>query len=102
MKATVAVIAVVLVAVFSLLAMVQALRFYVLASSAGDEGTRAWDAERGKLEDARRRSLHNLREVQFDFDTGKIDQADYDVLRVRYEQRAVAAMQRLDQLDGEG
>ncbi len=98
MKTTFAVIAVIFVAVFTLLAVVQLLRFYVGALQMDDDQMDSWDAQRGLLEDARRRSLHNLREVQFDFDTGKIDQKDYDLLRARYEQRAVAAMDALEAL----
>ncbi len=96
MKAAVAVIAIVLVAVLAMLAAVQMLRFYVSALRATGGRSDAWDAQRGQLEDARRRSLHNLHEVQFDFDTGKIDDKDYTLLRARYTQRAVAAMNALD------
>lgn len=96
MKAAVAVIAIVLVAVLAMLAAVQMLRFYVSALRGTGMRSDDWDAKRGQLEDARRRSLHNLHEVQFDFDTGKIDDKDYAVLRTRYTQRAVVAMNALD------
>lgn len=96
MKVTVAVIAVVLVAGFSLLAGAQGLRVLLHLTGRKRRAEGAWDDVGGALEDDRRRSLHNLAEVRFDFDTGKIDQADYDALRARYEGYAIAAMRAID------
>lgn len=56
----------------------------------------AVDATRDKLEDDRRRVLNHLREIQFDRDTGKLDEADFNRLRQRYEAEALAVLAALD------
>ena len=52
--------------------------------------------ELARLEDERRRLLNHLREIQFDYDTGKLDTHDYNRLRVRYEGEAIAVLALLD------
>jgi hypothetical protein len=54
------------------------------------------DPELRRLEDEQRRLVQALREVQFDHATGKIDAADRDRLRARYEREAAAVMAALD------
>jgi hypothetical protein len=54
------------------------------------------DPELRRLEDEQRRLVQALREVQFDHATGKIDAADRDRLRARYEREAAAVMAELD------
>jgi hypothetical protein len=69
---------------------------------AEDELEQAWlnsqprDAELVFLLDERRRLLSHLREIQFDYDTGKIDGRDFAELKDRYEREAVAVLRRLD------
>lgn len=52
--------------------------------------------ELARLEDERRRLLNHLREIQFDYDTGKLDANDYNRLRARYEGEAIAVLALLD------
>ncbi|MBP47483.1 MAG: hypothetical protein CMH53_06055 [Myxococcales bacterium] len=97
MKSFVAVAALLLVSAFAVAAAWFAYQVYMLLIERTDSPMASRDAHQGYWEDERRRALHNLKEVHFDFDTGKIDQADYQALRVRYEERAVRAMDELAQ-----
>ena len=98
MKDAVAVGSLFFVALFVVGAAWYAFRVYQQLIDMNGSQTLARDKDRGYWEDERRRALHNLKEVQFDFDTGKIDQADFDSLRVRYESRALEAMDQLASL----
>ena len=53
--------------------------------------------ELARLEDERRRLLNHLREIQFDFDTGKLDINDFNRLCARYEGEALAVLALLDE-----
>lgn len=64
------------------------------SSVAADDAPR--DAELVRLHDERRRLLAHLREIQFDFDTGKIDARDHAELKAKYEQEALAVLRALD------
>jgi ribosomal protein L32 len=69
----------------------QSLRFEVL-----DEDLR-------KVEElAARKSalLQTLRDVEFDYETGKITENDYRDLKARYEREAIEVMRELDNLHG--
>lgn len=61
---------------------------------AADDSPR--DAELVRLHDERRRLLAHLREIQFDFETGKIDARDHAELNAKYEQEALAVLRALD------
>lgn len=41
-----------------------------------------------------------IRDLDFDFQLGKLSQADYDLLREKYKARAALALQQIDQLAG--
>ncbi len=68
---------------------------FAARTPAGGPGL-AGDPQRIALEDERRRAINHLREIQFDRDTGKLDQADYERLRARYEREAVEVLARMD------
>jgi hypothetical protein len=68
---------------------------FTARTPAGDAAFRS-DPVRIGLEDDRRRAINHLREIQFDRDTGKLDQADYERLQTRYERQAVDVLARLD------
>lgn len=96
MKAAVAAIAIGAVALFVVLALRHVVAAaFTLASGRGGEFDDP-DMQRLHLEDARDAALRNLREVHFDYETGKIDERDFRELRARYEGRAVAAMRELE------
>ncbi|GEM_PF-3039832 len=101
MKSAVAIAAIVAVAALSLLALWRALRAWGViqgpARSLGPE----YDLRRTMLDDDRLRHLRGLREVQFDYDTGKIDETDYTKLRQRHERAAAVAIRSLEALDTE-
>lgn len=44
--------------------------------------------------------LQTLRDVEFDYETDKITEADYKALKKRYERQAVEVMRELDELHG--
>jgi hypothetical protein len=46
----------------------------------------------GEAEPARNPALDALREIEFDRETGKLSDADYEALKETYTQRAVTAM----------
>ncbi len=96
MKAIVAGVAVVIVAALTLFALYQAVRFYAGIGRRG-ETEAAHDIDETLLGDEHRRHLAGLREVQFDYDTGKIDDDDYRALRRRHEMGAVKAMRQMKQ-----
>lgn len=50
------------------------------------------DAEFFLAATPRAQALSALREIEFDRDTGKLDDADYDALKARYTREAVEAM----------
>ncbi|MBI5637223.1 MAG: zinc ribbon domain-containing protein [Nitrospinae bacterium] len=62
-----------------------------LAEGEVDEGD-----ERHKLLSAKEAAFVALKDLEFDYKTGKIDEADYAALKSRYEAEAVKVMKRLD------
>lgn len=62
-----------------------------LAEGDVDEGD-----ERHKLLSAKEAAFVALKDLDFDYKTGKIDEADYTALKARYEAEAVRVMKRLD------
>lgn len=98
MKTWVAVAAVVALVGFCLAAMYQGLRFWQRVLQAQSGRAASPDVVRTRLGDEHRRHLNNLREVEFDFETGKIDRDDYEVLKRRHEAGAIRAMRALDAL----
>ena len=47
------------------------------------------------------RLLQDIRDLEFDFQTGHLSEADYEMLRTRLEKKAIAAMKKLDSLHGD-
>ena len=62
-----------------------------LAEGDVDEGD-----ERHKLLSAKEAAFVALKDLDFDYKTGKIDEADYASLKARYEAEAVRVMKKLD------
>lgn len=62
-----------------------------LAEGGVDEGD-----ERHKLLSAKDAAFVALKDLEFDYKTGKIDEADYASLKSRYEAEAVKVMKSLD------
>ena len=99
MKAFVAGVAVVAVAVLSLLAVWRALQAWgVLQGRDAALGPEV-SFERTRLLDEKMRHLKTLKEIEFDHETGKIDVNDYRSLKRRHEIEAAAAIRALDALD---
>lgn len=46
-------------------------------------------------------TLLSIKELEFDFKTGKISQEDYEQMREKLEAEAVAVLERIDQLEKE-
>ena len=100
MKSFVAAAAVVAVAFLALMATWRALRAIgVLQAPEHDVGT-GMDATKRELLDEKLRHLRSLKEVEFDHQTGKLDDADYASLRQRHERAAAEAIRALDVLEG--
>jgi hypothetical protein len=60
-----------------------------------------WAAPQGSVQDlysARDSTFDALRDLQFEFTTGKLSQADYDMLKTRYDLKAAQILQQLDAL----
>jgi len=45
--------------------------------------------------------LQSLRDIEFDHETGKLSEADYERLRKKHERQALQVMRRLDELRGD-
>lgn len=99
MKAFVAGAAVVAVAFFSLLAVWRAVRAWSAVAAQGDDRTPDDDIERTYLLDEKLRHLKSLKEIEFDHQTGKIDDVDFGKLKERHEAGAASAIRALDTLD---
>lgn len=84
-----------IVEVLLVLAVLTAIGYplYVKPAAEGevDEGD-----ERHKLLSAKEAAFVALKDLEFDYKTGKIDEADYAGLKARYESEAVTVMKRLD------
>ncbi|HEV2439093.1 MAG TPA: hypothetical protein VGX97_03440 [bacterium] len=84
-----------------ILGLAAAAAWYVLAPlwRRGTAPGRAESAERARLVQERETALRALGDLAFDRATGKMSDADYDILRGRYEAAAIDALRRLDALD---
>lgn len=91
MKSVTAAIAVLIVAALALLALYQAVRFYAQLGRGTRHREGSGDLQSTLLDDEHRRHIAGLREIQFDYETGKIDESDYRDLRRRHEVGAVRA-----------
>lgn len=104
MKGWLANLSVIMAALAGILATLYAVRALFLAQLRGPVAsakTARPDADQkdlARLEDERRRLLNHLREIQFDYDTGKLDARDYQRLCARYEAEAIAVLAQLDAL----
>ncbi len=67
-----------------------------IAEGEVDEGD-----ERHRLISAKEAAFVALKDLEFDYKTGKIDEADYASLKNRYEAEAVRVMKSLDATTGE-
>lgn len=101
MKAALAFAALAALGVLTLAALMQALRM-MLAMRDARQTDAAYDAERTRLTDERDRLLNHLREVQFDFQTGKLDAKDFQQLSDRYAAQAAAVLDALEVSDASG
>jgi hypothetical protein len=52
--------------------------------------------ERHKLVSAKESAFVALKDLEFDYKTGKIDDGDYDMLKNQYEAEAVAILKKID------
>ncbi len=96
MKALLAMLAVAGLVALLLLAIYQIAR-WLTGLRASEQPTHArYDAATTALLDEKRQLLNHLREIRFDFDTGKLGQDDYAILRDRYEARAAEVLELLD------
>lgn len=64
------------------------------------ETERATDHELLRWEKQKTDAYAAIKEAEFDLQMGKLTQEDYQLLRDRYEARALDALARLDQLRG--
>jgi len=100
LKTAIAVLAVIALAAFATLALYQGVRWLTMLRARRGRVI-GFDAELVRLRDERRRLLNHLREIEFDFQTGKLDASDHKSLRNRYEREAVQVIEALDRLQAE-
>lgn len=74
---------------------------YPLFTAPPEEIGEASDALDG-LSAQRDSAYDAIRDLDFDFQLGKLSQSDYAALRERYKTRAALALQQIDALDGNG
>ena len=77
---------------------------YLLLPIVMDAGgqARTVSAERSELEDLyiQREGMYStLKELDFDFETGKLTEEDYRELRARYSDEAVRILQRIEEIE---
>lgn len=96
MKAAIATLAVLALAVLTTLALYQGGRWWTAVRLRHGTAPLRYRAEWTRLQDERRRLLNHLREIQFDYDTGKLDLTDYTTLHTRYEREALAVLAAID------
>jgi len=74
--------------------------FPILLEASGQMGR--FSSARSELEDLyvqREGTYATLKELEFDFETGKLIEGDYRELRARYSAEAARILQRIDQLE---
>lgn len=96
MKSLLAALAVVGLVALLLLAIYQIARWLSGLRASQQPAHARYDADTTALLDEKRQLLNHLREIRFDFDTGKLGQDDYAILRDRYETRAAEVLELLD------
>lgn len=102
MKAALATLALATLGALTLAALLQSLRAWLAARTAGLASERRYEAQRTRLTDERDRLLNHLREIRFDRETGKLDAADYERLAARYTSEAAAVLDALAALESAG
>ena len=82
-------------------ALVAAAVWYVLAPLRRGEAPAGGgeSAERARLVRERESALRALRDLALDHATGKMSDADYEELRLRYEAAAIDVLRRLDAVE---
>ncbi len=78
------------------LAVMAAIGYPLFVKPSLAEGEVNEGDERHKLLSAKEAAFVALKDLEFDYKTGKIDEADYASLKARYEAEAVRVMKRLD------
>lgn len=99
MKGAIAVLAMCAIAVLATLALYQVVRWAAAARSGGGMA-KGQDPELTRLLDEKRRLLNHLREIRFDWETGKLDDTDYRALRNRYEREAAQVLTEIERHGG--
>lgn len=96
MKGAIAVVAVLALALLTTLALYQFVRWLAAVRAGGGALAALRDPELMRLEDEKRRLLNHLREIRFDYQTGKLDANDYRALRDRAEREAAAVLEAIE------
>ena len=96
MKGVIAVLAVCTLALLTTLALYQFVRWLVAVRAGGGVLALRRDPELMRLADEKRRLFNHLREIRFDYETGKLDVADYKAMRDRAEREASAVLDAID------
>ncbi|MSP92924.1 MAG: hypothetical protein EXR79_14165 [Myxococcales bacterium] len=91
MKAGIALAAILILVACVTFALYHALRWLAALRAPGQVAAPD-DAATRALQDERRRVLQTLREARADFETGKLDAADYERMRARGEREALAVL----------
>jgi hypothetical protein len=100
-KGVIAVVAVCALALLTTLALYQFVRWLAAVRMGGGALSGLRDPELMRLEDEKRRLLNHLREIRFDYQTGKLDASDYRALRDRAEREAAAILEAIE-IHGQG
>lgn len=95
-RSIIASVAIVGVVAFVLLALRRLLQLFSRVSADDGSSAASLDPEGVRLREERARMLRHLRELTFDHETGKLGDHDYQVLRERYERRALAALDAVE------
>lgn len=82
--------------IFMVIAVLAAIGYPLFAQSATHAGTVSEGDEYHKLLYAREAAYLALKDLEFDYKTGKLDEDDYRQLKHRYEGEAVAILKRID------
>ena len=89
-----------MIEVLLVLAVLAAIGYPLYVRPAAAEGEVDEGDERHRLLSAKESAFVALKDLEFDYKTGKIDEADYAGLKARYEAEAVNVMKRLDAAAG--
>jgi hypothetical protein len=89
----------VVIEVLMLLAVVTAVGYPIFVETKVETDQDEEGDERHKLIAAKESALIALKDLEFDYKTGKIDEDDYVQLKNRYEAEAVAVLKKMDQVE---